>query len=227
MEAKMYIIKRILSTWVIILLILVVFGLGVLITFAQVNKQSDKPLSCEEILKLFKSKMDQARIIEQVKNLQVDCDLNSNTEMYRELILANASVKLLDTIKKNQYSEIIITFPKPGAEAGATIKVEGKSKKIKGKYLWIFTQREGLEIWWPQGGTVKLKENGDWRQGVFLGAHQDIGYDFVIIAKWVDKKINRELKDYLAKGERTRHYPGIPLPSGSPSEKLSVHKVRH
>lgn len=227
MEVKMYRFNQLLSTRFIIFLVLVILGLGMINIYAQEEKQAEKPLSCDEILKLLKSKADQSRIIEQIKNLRVDCDLNSNTKMYRELVLAGASVELLEAIKNNPYTDIVITYPKPGTEAGATIKVEGKSKEIKGKYLWVFAHREGLEVWWPQGGTVQLKENGEWRQGVFLGQPHDAGFDFEIIVMWVDEKTNREMKDYLAKGEKTGHYPGIPLPDGSPSAKVTIHKVRH
>ena len=194
---------------------------------AQESMHTENPFSCEEILKLLEGKTDQSRIIEQLKRFRTNCDLAANTEMLREIVIAGGSVELLDAIKKYPYSDIFFTYPKNGAQVGATIKVEGKSTRINGKYLWVFAHREGLEVWWPQGGTVNVKENGEWRQGVFLGKPEDIGFDFEIKAQWVDEKVNRQLKDYLAKGEATRHYPGIVLPDGAPVAKLIVHKLRH
>ena len=193
----------------------------------QESNSREKPLTCKEIRTLLENNVEQARIIEQVERLQTDCDIKNDTDAFKKLVLAGADIKLLDAIKANLYSEIVIISPKPGAEAGATMKVEGKSVAVQGKYLWVFAHREGLEVWWPQGGAVAVKDDGSWRQGVFLGGANDVGFDFVVKAIWVDDKVNRELKDYLAKGEKTQQYPGISLPDGSPRAEVIVHKVRH
>ncbi len=121
---------------------------------------------------------------------------------------------------------LIIISPKSGEEVGATVRVEGRGTNVPEKFLWVYSHREGLEDWWPQGGAIKLKKNGEWKQGVFLGGPQDIGFDFEIKAIWVDEKTNRRLKDYFAEGNRTGNFPGIPLPDGSPSAEVTVHKVR-
>jgi hypothetical protein len=202
------------------------YGFKVL-SYAQNSNQYDKPFSCEEILNLLKGNVDQDRIIELLKRNRTTCDLVGNSSVLRDIVLSGSSSELLDAIKEFQYSDIFFTYPKAGAHVGATTKVEGKSTQFKDKHLWIFAHREGLSVWWPQGGTVKLKANGDWRQGVFLGGPQDIGFDFEIKAIWVNSKINSRLKDYLAEGEATGHYPGIKLPEGAPIAILIVHKVRH
>ena len=194
---------------------------------AQDRIEDEDPLTCREILMLLEGGTEQSRIVELVEHLRTNCTLEENVETFRELVLAGASLELLNAIGNNRYSEVIIVSPKPGAEVGATARIEGESARIEGKYLWVFSHREGLGVWWPQGGTVELKDDGSWRQGVFLGTPEDIGFDFVITAIWVDGKTNRELKDYLARGEKTQHYPGISLPDGSPSAEVVVHKVRH
>jgi len=192
---------------------------------AQEEVKQEKPFSCEEILKLLANKADQNQIIEQIKRIKVDCKLT--IIMTSKLVKAGASDALLEAIEKYSFVEFYIVSPKSGAEVGATLKVEGKSKSFTGNYLWLFAHREGLSVWWPQGGSVKLKENGEWAQGVFIGGPQDIGFDFEIKAIWVDEKTDRRLKDYLAEGEKTGNFPGIPLPEGSPIAEVTVRKVRH
>ena len=174
------------------------------------------------------SELDQEQIIQQVKEIHIDCDMTP--KIVRKLVLAGASESLLEAMETYQAKNletIIITSPITGENVGATTKVEGKSKKVQGKDLWIFAHREGLNVWWPQGGSVTIKDYGEWRQGVFLGGPQDIGFDFEIKAIWIDKKESQKLNDYLAKGSATGSYQGIALPDGSPSTMVIVHKTSH
>ena len=187
----------------------------------------DNPYTCEEIIKLLEGGMEHQEIINNLKNLKTTCDLNNNTEMMIKLVNAGADKNLLDVITQFKYAELIITAPNAGAEVGATIKIEGTSIPINNKHLWVFLQREGLQVWWPQGGKVMLKSDNSWRQGAFVGSSQDIGFDFNVKVLWVSDKINRDLKDYVAKTSTSGDYYGIPIPKGSPAASIIVHKVRH
>lgn len=194
--------------------------------FAQEKEEQNNCLTLEQVVGLLEKNVDQAEIIKQVKKFGVDFDLDRKATT--QLVRAEAIDGLLEAIEKYTCAApVIITSPKSGEEVGATVKVEGNSKVFEGKFLWVFAHREGLTVWWPQGGTIKVKEDGSWRQGIFLGGSQDIGFDFEIRAIWVDDNTNRNLSDYLAKGEKTGHFPGIPLPDGYPMAEIIVHKVRH
>jgi len=187
----------------------------------------DKSYTCNEIIKLLEGGMEQQEIINNLKKLKTTCDLNDNTEMIIKLVNAGANKFLLDAITQFRYAELIITAPNIGAEVGATVKIEGTSVPLDERHLWVFLQREGLQVWWPQGGEVILKSDNSWGQGAFVGSPQDIGFDFVVKALWVDNKVNRDLKDYVAKTSASGNYYGIPLPEGKPSTSITVHKVRH
>jgi len=187
----------------------------------------DNPYTCDEIIKLIEGGMEHQEIINNLKNLKTTCDLNDNTEMMVKLVNAGADKNLLDAITQFKYAELIITVPNAGDEVGATIKIEGTSIPVNDKHLWVFLQREGLQVWWPQGGEVILKSDNSWRQGAFVGSSQDIGFDFNIKVIWVDSKTDRDLKDYVAKTSASENYYGIPLPEGSPVASIIVHKVRH
>ncbi len=187
----------------------------------------DDPVTCEEIIILLESGMEHQEIIQLLKNIKTTCDFSNNTEMVILLANAGADQNLLDAIIQYKYAELIITTPHSGDDVGSTIRIEGTSISINDKHLWVFLQREGLQVWWPQGGEIMVKSNGSWRQGAFVGSSKDIGFDFNITALWVDNNVNRELKDYIAETSVSGNYYGIPLPEGSPSATIIVHKTRH
>ena len=187
----------------------------------------DNAFTCEEIVKLLEGDMTHQDIIDNLSKLKTTCDLNNNTEMMAKLVRAGADERLLDAILQFRFSELTITAPEAGKEVGATVKVEGTSTLVTNKHLWLFAQREGLAVWWPQGGEILVKPDNSWQQGAFIGNTQDIGFDFNLKVLWVDEKVNRELNDYVAKTASSGNYSGIPLPDGSPAASISVHKVRH
>jgi len=196
------------------------------ILFSQEEKGQNECLDLQQVLGLLEKNVDQTRIIDQVKKFGVDFELD--TKVTTQLVRAGANDNLLEIIENSTCgSPIVITSPKSGEEVGASVRVEGKSKTFSGKYLWVFAHREGLTVWWPQGGTIKVSEDESWRQVAYIGGHQDIGFDFEVKAIWVDEKTDRDLKDYLARGEKTGEFPGIPLPDGFPTATVIVHKVRH
>ena len=107
------------------------------------------------------------------------------------------------------------------------LSVKGKTKLIPERHLWIFAHRIDFAPWWLQGGEVMVDENGEWIQNVFLGQGQDVGFDFEIVALWVEERVHRDLLNSLVRGERSRSYPGIELPEGNPIAIVTVKKVRH
>ena len=208
--------ETILKTWIL---------LGFLLGFPLVGSE-DGCLELGQILNLLNRNVPHSKIIQIVKEKGVNFKLDvSNT---RKIARADAPDALFDAIDNHACEPpISITSPKPSAQVGRTVRVEGKSKDFPGRYLWIFVHVEGLELWWPQRGGIKLKPDGTWRQGAHLGGSQDIGFDFEITAIWVDRKTNQDLKTYLSKGEKSGHYPGMLLPEGEPSALVTVHKVTH
>jgi len=188
-----------------------------------------KCLMLEDILNLLKEKVGQKDIIDQVKKYKVEFELDR--QKTTKLVRAGASDELLDIIEKNLKKKeelLVITFPRDGEECGANVRVEGRSKIYKDKFLWLFAHLKGLSVWWPQSGVIYVDStNGEWVQRARLGQPEDIGFDFEIKVMWVEESVHRRMKDYLANGEKTGDFPGIPLPDGFPFAQVKVRKVRH
>lgn len=193
------------------------------LSFPAYAQSPQQPFNLDQLLSLLKNKVEEAEIKKQVEQYKVNFELTS--ENMRALIGAGASDQLLRVIEKNAYQELTITSPKNDEEVGPGIRVEGKSRKFPGKHLWVFAQRKGLSVWWPQGGEVKPGDNGDWTQGVSLGQAQDVGFNFEIVAKWVNASVHKDMIAYLQTGETTGRYPGIRLPDGSPETRVTVKKT--
>jgi hypothetical protein len=200
---------------------LIVFFL--VLSFPAHAQSPQQPFNLDQLIGLLKNKVAESEIKKQIEQYKVDFELTS--ENMRALIVAGASDQLLKVIEKNAYQELTITAPKNDEEVGSAIRVEGKSKKFSGKHLWVFAQRKGLSVWWPQGGEVKPEQNGEWMQGVFLGESQDVGFNFEIVAKWVSESIHKDMITYLQTGDTTGRYPGIRLPDGSPEARITVKKT--
>jgi hypothetical protein len=191
----------------------------------QQEASSRRSLTADQIIDLLKNKVKETEIKNQIAKFKVDFDLTP--ESTAKLVRAGAGDELLEAIKTNRSGELVITYPRNGEECGATTRIEGRSMIISDKFLWVFAHRKGLSAWWPQSGVVSVEKNGMWVQGINLGGLQDVGFDFEIKAMWVDATVDRRMKDYLANGEKTGQYPGIPLPEGAPIAEVTVRKVRH
>jgi hypothetical protein len=190
-----------------------------------VSTTAQQPFRSEEIVTLLKKGVEQAEIKKQIEKYRVRFVLTP--EKVRELIRAGATDELLDAIEKNQFEELAITSPSPDASVSAIATVYGKSQRFNGRSLWLFAQREGLTVWWPQGGEVQVDASGAFMQSVFLGQQQDVGFKFNIVAQWVDESVNRDLVNYMRRAEETGKYPGILLPPGSPVTQVKVRKSTH
>jgi hypothetical protein len=198
---------------------------SVVLSASQLNGFAQQPFSLEQLTTLLQKKVPEADIIKQIEQYKVTFELTS--ENTRALIRAGASDQLLKVVETNAYSELVITSPKNGEDAGSAIRVQGRSKKYPGKHLWLFCQRKGLSLWWPQGGAAQVGENGDWMQSIFIGQPQDVGFDFEIVAIWVSESINKDLIDYFVSAAKTDRYPGMRLPEGSPRAQVTVRKNSH
>lgn len=194
-----------------------------------VTLAQQKCLTFENILNLLNKKVDQKDIIKQIIQYKVEFELDR--QKTTKLARVGASDELLDVIEKNlkkQEELLVITFPRNGEECGANVRVEGRSKIYKNKFLWLFAHLKGLSVWWPQSGVINVDTtNGEWVQRARLGQPEDVGFDFEIKVMWVEESVHRRMKDYLSNGEKTGDFPGIPLPDGYPIAQVKVRKVRH
>lgn len=187
------------------------------------NAPAQQPFSVEQVANLLEKKVAESEIKKQIEQYKASFELT--TENIRALIRAGASDQLLKVIENNIYRELIITSPKNEEEVSSVVKIQGKGKKLPGKHLWVFAQRKGLSVWWPQGGEAEIGENGEWVQSTFIGQPQDVGFKFEIVAIWVSDSIHKDLIDYLQTIEKTGRYPGIRLPEGSPVARVTVRKT--
>jgi hypothetical protein len=202
--------------WITALVLVVLSG-------SERKAAAQQPFSSVQVIGLLDKKVPEAEIKKQIEQYKVSFELT--VENTRALLRAGASDELLRVIENNLYRELVITSPKNDAEAGSVIKVQGRSKKFSGKHLWVFAQRKGLSVWWPQGGEVDLDENGEWMQSAFIGQPQDVGFKFEIAAVWVTESIHKDMIDYLQSAEKSGRYPGIRLPDGVPAVRVTVRKT--
>ena len=194
----------------------------VLVTATGTAQEATEPFTLDQVVRLLESGVDETEIVEQIEHSKADIDMN---KAIRPLIRAGASDRLLDAIQKNLFSELVIESPSEGDEVGASVTVRGRSRTFEDKHLWLFVHRKGLAVWWPQLGEVAVEGDGSWKQSAFLGQPQDVGFDFEVLALWVDPQVHSEMESYLIQGERSGRYPGIRLPEGSPKAKVTVKKV--
>jgi hypothetical protein len=121
-----------------------------------------------------------------------------------------------------------ITEPKTGESVGAEALVSGVARIPAGTYLWVFTHRKGLAIWWPQGGGAAAIENGKWSVLVTFGGPQDRGAPFEVAALVVDHATHAKLEAWFKQAEESKSYPGMRLPvfvEGCEPPKITVTKA--
>lgn len=203
------------------LCILLILGLGVL----RHDVCAQQPFSLEQVTTLLKSGVGETEIKKQIEQYKVNFELT--TETMRALIRAGASDQLLRIIETNPYKDLAITSPNSDEDVGGNLRVSGRSKTFPGKHLWLFVQRKGLSVWWPQGGEIEVEGNGEWDQGVLVGQPHDISFKFNIVAIWVDEVAHKDLTSYMQRGEKDGKFPGIRLPNGAPSIQVTVRKASH
>lgn len=203
--------------------------LALLATVAPGQAGAKKTVTQDEIVKLLESKVPEAEIIKLVNSQAVDFTLTPGVTA--TLVRKGASDNLLAAIDKGkvQGSDLEITSPFLDQEVSHSVPVRGRSKDFspQGKSLWLFAHRDDLEdMWWPQQSAVKVNAvTGEWVRGVSFGSNDDIGFDFEVMAIWVEAEVDRKLKDYIKLGARTGDYPPMPLPNGFPTASVKVRRV--
>jgi hypothetical protein len=199
---------------------------GTILFAGQQQPHKKSCLTLKQIFGLLEKKVDQKIIIENVEKFGANIEMDYSTAA--KLARAGAIDKLIETIKSHPCAALSIISPKNGAECGSVAKIEGKSEKFPGKYLWAFAHVKFLKNkWWPQVGAIDVGKDGRWQGMVYLGGPQDTGFDFEIVVMWVEANVHQMLKDYLNKGDQTGKYPPMSLPKGSPSAKVVVKKIKH
>jgi hypothetical protein len=201
----------------IITIVTVVLGVSASKSLAQ------QPFSLEQLKGLLEKKVAETELKTRIEQYKVNFELTR--ENITVLVRAGASDQLLRIIENNVYRDLIISSPKTDEEVGSVVKVYGKGKKIADKHLWLFAQRKGLSVWWPQGGEITIDEKDEWMQSSFTGQAQDVGFKFELVAIWVNEATHKDLIDYLQTSEKTGRYPGIRLPDGAPVARVTVRKT--
>ena len=190
---------------------------------SQQRTAAQQSFSLEQVTSLLEKKVAETEIVKQIERYKVSFELTR--ENLRTLIRAGASDELLKVIEINLDRELIITSPKNEEDASSVLKVFGRSKKVPNKHLWLFAQRKGLSVWWPQGGEIAVDDHGEWMQSAFIGEPRDVGFKFEIVAMWVSDSTHQDLTNYLQSVEKTGQFPGIRLPEGSPVARVTVKKT--
>jgi hypothetical protein len=193
------------------------------LSISQQHTVAQQSFSLDQVTSLLEKKVAESEIVKQVEQYKVNFELTR--ENLRTLIRAGASDELLKVIELNLDRDLVITAPKDKEDAGSVIKVYGRSKKVPNKHLWLFAHRQGLSVWWPQGGEIEPDDRGEWMQSAFIGESRDVGFKFEIVAMWVSDSIHKDLTNYLQSVEKTGEYPGIRLPEGSPIARITVNKT--
>jgi len=132
--------------------------------------------------------------------------------------LKGSSAKEMPT-HETQQCMVRITKPKMGDTVKIREQAKGTATVPPGMFLWIFTHKQGLAKWWPQGGgaTTPKGKDGDWVVDVAYGDEQDPKKDasatFEIKAVVVDQKTQDDISNYVADSEGKGTYAGIVLPA--------------
>lgn len=198
---------------------IVAFVLGV----SASKSSAQQPFSLDQLKGLLEKRVAETELQPRIEQNKVNFELTR--ENITVLVRAGASDQLLKIIENNIYRDLIISSPKSDEEVGSVVKVYGKGKKVADKHLWLFSQRKGLSVWWPQGGEIILDEKDEWMQSAFIGQPQDVGFRFELVAIWVSEATHKDLIDYLQTSEKTGRYPGIRLPEGAPVARVTVRKT--
>ena len=105
-----------------------------------------------------------------------------------------------------------IVEPRTGERHGGGVLVSGKASVPADRFLWTFSHRRGLAVWWPQGGGPATINDGEYAVLTTLGQPQDVGAEFEIRVQIVDAAESEKLNAWFKRGDATGRYDGIPLP---------------
>ncbi len=120
--------------------------------------------------------------------------------------------------------KIEIQFPTAGDKVGPNGQIRGTASVPAGMHVWVFAQKDGQQVWWPQGGGEAPVKTESWKREATYGTPSDVsGSEFRITAVVVNQDQHNALKNYVKETMGTGQYPGTDLPS-APSGGCSVDK---
>lgn len=142
------------------------------------------------------------------------------------LLLLLGSLQLADG-QDVTLNRVIITSPKEGDNVGNRIVVKGTSEIHDGSQIWVLAHLKLLaNQWWPQPKPI-VDGNGNWQALAYIGAPQDIGFDFEIVAATFDDEAQAEILRYHAHGNETGQWLPISFPRATSNKAVvTVKKVK-
>jgi hypothetical protein len=114
---------------------------------------------------------------------------------------------------QGQGCAVKILSPSPEDRVAETDQVKGTGAIPADTYLWVFVHRNGLALWWPEGGGPAVITKGNWEVTATFGLERDSGHQFEIAAAVVDRNTNEKLVNWAKQVEETGRYPGMTFPS--------------
>jgi hypothetical protein len=109
---------------------------------------------------------------------------------------------------------VSIETPTSGSTVQKTMIAHGTARGgSPASRLWVVVNPVGEPGWWPQGGRLApVPPAGSWDQQLSFGGVA--GQRFRVAVVLASEAADRSFAAYLENGERTRSFPGKPLPGG-------------
>jgi hypothetical protein len=127
--------------------------------------------------------------------------------------------------------EVKVFAPLASDRVGSQAEVRGTAKIPNGTYLWVFSHRKGMTVWWPQNGRpVSTNGNGEWVTIARFGAAQEVEQPFEFAVAVVDADTDNTLESYGRSRDSGGGLPPITFPKtveGCPSTIVTVNKTSH
>lgn len=113
-------------------------------------------------------------------------------------------------------SEIKITYPSNSSSVDMQETITGTAENIpEGQKLWILVYPLLAYKFYPQNPNVNII-NGEWSMTIGIGAKDNGGETFKIIAVLADQEANGEFTSYINTGISTGSWPGMgSIPEGA------------
>ena len=112
-----------------------------------------------------------------------------------------------------QECSVAVVSPSPNGKVAEADTVTGPAALPADTYLWVFTHRKGVAMWWPQGGTPATVSEGSFTAPAYFGTAAENGMAFEIAVAVVDKQTNEKLLQYSRKAASSGQYPGMDFPA--------------
>lgn len=119
---------------------------------------------------------------------------------------------------------VAILDPAPGSLVGQRAIVKGTATLPPGSHLWLFARREGLSVWWPQGGGPAEVNDREFSVLSYFGIEADKGPAFEVRAAIVDGRTSQAIAARLADATSDKSMVFPDTIDGCPVAKLRVQK---